>query len=342
VIVTVTPSPSLDLTYLLPAELHPDTEVHRARSSSIEASGKGVNVSRILARTGVPTLAVLPVAGATGRQLLALLDEDGVPHRAVEQSGLTRVNTTVLQPGRTTKVNAPAPPATIAEIDMLVAATAGALAHAREADPGSAHWLAVCGSLAGGRAEDVLRRLVAAAHAAGARCAVDTSSGALAAAVRARADLLSPNAVELSDLVGPDEAFAGGGREVEPGVVADVATGVARATGGQLLVSLGAQGAVWTDGVEARHAAGPSVVPQNTAGAGDALLAGWLAGPVGAGPSSAESGAEGERRLARGVAWGAATCLSPGTVAPAAMLRAADVHGVGAVTVKALELTRPG
>ena len=337
-IVTVTPSPSLDLTYVLPAPLDPDTEVHRARTSSVEASGKGVNVSRALARMGVATVAVLPVAGATGRQLLGLLDDDGVAHRAVEQSGMTRVNTSVLQPGRTTKVNAPARPPTIAETDMLVAATSGALAHAREADPGSAHWLAVCGSLAGGRAEDVLRRLVAAAHAAGARCAVDTSSGALAAAVRAGADLLSPNAVELADLVGPDQAFATGER-VDPGIVADVAAGVARATGGQLLVSLGPQGAVWTDGVEARHAAGPAVEPQNTAGAGDALLAGWLAGPVGAGPSSAESGEEGELRLARGVAWGAATCLSPGTVAPPAMLRAADVHGVGAVTVKALELS---
>ena len=256
-IVTVTPSPSLDLTYVLPTALDPETEVHRARTSSIEASGKGVNVSRALARVGVPTIAVLPVAGATGRQLLDLLDADGVQHRAVEQSGMTRVNTSVLQPGRTTKVNAPARPATIAETDMLVAAAAGALAHAREADPGSAHWLAVCGSLAGGRAEDVLRRLVATAHAAGARCAVDTSSGALAAAVRAGADLLSPNAVELADLVGPDQAFATGDG-VDPGIAADAAAGVARATGGQVLVSLGPQGAVWTDGVEARHAAGPA------------------------------------------------------------------------------------
>jgi 1-phosphofructokinase len=97
---------------------------------------------------------------------------------------------------------------------------------------------------------------------------------------------------------------------------------------------------VWTDGVDARHATGASIVPQNTAGAGDALLSGWLAGPVGGSPSSAESGDDGDRRLARGVAWGAAACLSPGTVAPAPMLRAADVHGVGAVTVKSVELTR--
>jgi 1-phosphofructokinase len=222
---------------------------------------------------------------------------------------------------------------------MLVASTAAALAHARAADPGSAHWLAVCGSLAGGRAEDVLRRLVAVAHQAGARCAVDTSSGALAAAVRAGADLLSPNATELSDLVGPDAAFATGA-DVDPGIVADVAAGVARSAGGQLLVSLGARGAVWTDGVAARHAAGTPIVPQNPAGAGDALLAGWLAGPVGASPSSAESGEEGDARLARGVAWGAAACLSAGTVASAPLLRAADVHGVGAVSVKALEIAR--
>jgi 1-phosphofructokinase len=62
-------------------------------------------------------------------------------------------------------------------------------------------------------------------------------------------------------------------------------------------------------------AAACRVVARNTAGAGDALLAGWLAG----GDSHA--------RLARAVRWGRATCLAATTVAdPAALAAAADTE----------------
>jgi 1-phosphofructokinase len=55
VIVTVTPNPSLDLTCQLPDATglsDPTVEVHRARSAHLEASGKGVNVSRALTLAG--------------------------------------------------------------------------------------------------------------------------------------------------------------------------------------------------------------------------------------------------------------------------------------------------
>ena len=61
-IITVTLNPSLDLTYTL-SEVGRDIDVHRASSSTLEASGKGVNVSRILNKAAVPTVAVLPVGG---------------------------------------------------------------------------------------------------------------------------------------------------------------------------------------------------------------------------------------------------------------------------------------
>jgi 1-phosphofructokinase len=71
------------------------------------------------------------------------------------------------------------------------------------------------------------------------------------------------------------------------------------------LVSLGADGALFTDGDVMLHGHGPALVPVNTAGAGDALLSGWLAG---AGTTT--------DRLSRAIRWGRAACLAPTTVAP--------------------------
>lgn len=97
-IVTVTANPSLDLTYRLEHDLVSGAEVHRAHATTLEASGKGVNVSRALTAAGQQTCAVVAAGGATGRHLLELLALEDVPYRAVIVAASTRVNASVLQP----------------------------------------------------------------------------------------------------------------------------------------------------------------------------------------------------------------------------------------------------
>lgn len=299
-IVTVTANPSLDLTYELgdTALTDPSVEVHRARSASLEASGKGVNVSRALTRAGRPSPAVLLAGGATGHQLTELLAAEGVPTHVVPQAGATRVNTTVLTPGRsTTKVNAPGTPVDAADYDNLVIAVDSAMA--TESDEFGS-WLLICGSLPPGvDADHLFGALVAAAHTRGWQVAVDSSGAGLSAGLTAGADLLAPNAAEL-------EALRSGSPVTGPEAALTTATALARERGCELLVSLGPDGAVWTDGRRALHASGPVVVPVNTAGAGDALLAGWFHAPPGTDPT---------QRLATAVAWGTAACLAATTVA---------------------------
>jgi 1-phosphofructokinase len=313
VIVTVTPNPSLDLTYLLPAGTgaglnDPTVEVHRAQSVTLEASGKGVNVSRALILAGRPSTAVLFVGGATGHQLLELLAAERVPYRSVLQAGPTRVNTTVLSPGGpTTKVNAPGTRLTPDEIDNLVVAVDNELVavssdgFSRSGTPGGTAdgWLLICGSLPPGvNADRLLGRLIALAHRRGWKVAVDSSGAGLSAGFTAGADLLSPNQAELN-AVRPGPAAIG----TEALIAA--AAEVARERDCELLVSLGAEGALWTEGRRSLHARGPAVVPVNSAGAGDALLAGWFSAAPGTDPAV---------RLATAVAWGTAACLAPTTV----------------------------
>jgi 1-phosphofructokinase len=301
-IVTVTPNPSVDRTYRL-AELRPG-RLNRAQTVTAEASGKGVNVSRVLARLGHPTRMVVTAGGPEGRLLESLLDAVP-PVDIVEVTGHTRVNVTIVAGGEPTKVNEPGAALCPAEADALVDATEKAVA--------GAAWLACCGSLPVGTDPGLVARLVAAGHAAGVPVAVDSSGPALAAAVRARADLVKPNADELAELVGSDVAPIEAAIEVQ------------RRTGGTVLASLGADGAllVTPDGVW--RATPPPIVPVNSTGAGDALLAGymaaWEAGPV--------------ARLAYAVAVGTAACLVEATAGvdtdhidpPAVDVRPVDLRG---------------
>lgn len=88
-------------------------------------------------------------------------------------------------------------------------------------------------------------------------------------------------------------------------MLGQIARDLARPSGAELLVSLGRDGALWTDGRQVLHGWGPVLTPVNTAGAGDALLAGWLVDA----PTPRD-------RLARAVAWGRSACLAPTTVDP--------------------------
>jgi 1-phosphofructokinase len=316
VIVTVTLNPSLDLTYALAEPALGGVEVHRAKTASIEASGKGVNVSRTLHMADVATLAVLPAGGQTGQHLGDLLAAEQVEHMAVPVGGETRINTSLLlATGHTVKVNGPGTPLARTDLDHLLEAVRTVLA--RLDDDTDERWLALCGSLPPGVAADVVAEFVDLAHRHAVRCAVDVSGPPLAAAVRARADLVAPNRVELGELLGAEVAAGG------LAALAEAATRFAADSGTALLVSMGAEGAIHADGKRVLHGTGPALVPVNTAGAGDAFLAGWLALP-----------GNPQERMARAVAWGRSACLSVNTVD-----RTPGARGIEGVTVTALNPT---
>ena len=298
-IITVTPNPALDLTYALPDVASGEVDVHRATRSTLEASGKGVNVSRALAHAGLPTCAVFPAGGPAGRTLVELLEDDGVPHRVTQQAGETRINTTAVRPGgETLKLNGPGAELSADEQEDLLRKTAEALEDACTATQGAV-WVAVCGSLPPAMGLEPIVELVELAHRHGAKCAVDASGEALTAALDASADLLAPNRFELAE-VAPSIPANGTIEEL-----ADAARALSLRTGTTLLISLGPDGALYVDGRQALHGRAPALTPVNTAGAGDALLAGWLA-----------TDAASDARLSQAITWGRSACLAETTVDP--------------------------
>jgi 1-phosphofructokinase len=287
-IVTVTPNPSLDRTLEVDELLR--GEVVRAYAERSDPGGKGVNVSRALVANGYPSRAVLPLGGADGRLLASLLVDLGIGVAGVPIADEIRSNVTVVEPnGTVTKLNAPGPRLSAAEVEALLERAVAAAE--------GAEWVVASGSLAPGTPEDLYARLVEDVRAVGARVAVDTSGAALERVLSLGPDVLKPNERELSEVTG-----------VVPETLGDVvlAANELRAKGvGTVVVSLGPSGAVLVDDDDPVHAASDVIVPRSTVGAGDALLAGFLA-----------AGAAGGRALAEGVAWGAAACALPGTAVP--------------------------
>ncbi|HJW49368.1 MAG TPA: hexose kinase [Candidatus Limnocylindria bacterium] len=278
---TVTPNPCIDRTIRIDRLVAGG--LNRAHSATSEAAGKGVNVSYALATEGVQTVAVLPLPSQSAVEYLGLL-ADGVPVAAVPIPGAMRVNVSIIESdGTVTKVNEPGPPLAVADAEAVVNAAASA---------SRSGWIVGCGSLPPGAPRDFYARL-ARLSSSDRRVAIDSSGDALTAAITSGIALIKPNQQELEDLVRRPLATLG--------EVTDAARELIAQGCGAVLVSLGADGAVFVDAATAAHAEARVADAANPVGAGDALLAGFLA-----------AGARVEA-LPVSVAWAVAAVRSRGT-----------------------------
>ena len=104
-IITLTANPSLDRTIELGAPLAHGA-VQRAIAAVQDPGGKGVNISRALQVSGVPTLAIVP--GEATDPVLTALSAAEVEFANLPTGEPIRSTITVVDPdGTTTKLNAP-------------------------------------------------------------------------------------------------------------------------------------------------------------------------------------------------------------------------------------------
>lgn len=288
-IITCTPNPSIDRTIELDELLR--GEVQRATGVRVQAGGKGINVARALHRNGHDVRAIAPVGGDEGELFSTLVAAAGVAFTPVPLSGSIRVNVTIAEAdGTTTKINDRGPTLDADERQRVLDLTLDAV------DNGVT-WVAGCGSLPPGAGDAFYATLVARAHDVGARVAVDTSGPALAAVVDAGPDLIKPNHHELAELVDDElKTF---------GDVVDAARQVGAQGVAAVLVSLGSDGALLVQADDVWYGTTDPVDVRSTVGAGDSVLAGFLAG-----------GGEGPDALATGLTWAAAAVALPGTTMP--------------------------
>lgn len=262
-IVTLTPAPVLDRTYLTEdVELG---KVNRSYEVHEYMSGKGLNVARTLHLAKTPVSAVLPI----GMQDQYLLFSTPFPQilTIMPVQGRIRVNTTVVERGgRTTNFHQTAIPFSEEDWQAVVETTLE-----RVSDM-SADWLVISGThpkmIASGLPID-LTELMTRASDLGTRVALDTSGPELKRWGRSGlVNLIKPNADELASLVERELTNIGdvidAGREL-------IETGLEIA-----LVSLGSDGAIAITADDAVWASATATAVINTTGAGDAFLAGYL------------------------------------------------------------------
>ncbi|MCX6406557.1 MAG: 1-phosphofructokinase family hexose kinase [Propionibacteriales bacterium] len=314
-IVTLTAHPAIDRLVCLDGPLERGA-VLRTSASIDQPGGKGINVARVVQAAGVDVRAVVPAA--PGDPILTSLAPTGLAVVQVPVAGATRVNLTLTEPdGTTTKLNAPGTPLDAREQDALVAALVDASR--------GASWVALCGSLPPGVPADLYARLVPRLRAVGATVAVDTSGAALAAALADPAtapDLVKPNGHELVELIGGD----GDAIEADPELAAREAQRLRTERGpAEVLLTLGATGAVLATARGTWFCATPPVTPRSTVGAGDSSLAGLLL--------AREAGDDDATALATAVAHGSAAASLDGSTPPTP----ADVAALEPVRARRLD-----
>lgn len=301
-IVTLTPSAAIDHTYLLTEFV--TGKVNRARSMHTELSGKGVNVGHAIALAGHPVTAVF----ALGEEDRARAGRSpaGLRLRTVAVPGRTRINTTILdEHGRTTKVNESPHPLTDDTWHALCQATLD------EIERLDADWLVLCGSIparAGGGDSVSFTRLLKDAAARGTRVALDTSGEALERAIRdfSAISLIKPNTHELAALVRRDLRTFGD--------VIVAASELRRHGVETVFVSMGEDGALLVAEEGTWFARADAATIANSAGAGDASLAGFLVGLRVAHANADASRPALANALALAASWGALAVGQPTTV----------------------------
>ena len=278
-IYTVTCNPAIDHIVSLPT--FAAGGLNRAACEAFRFGGKGVNVSLVLKELGVPSVALGFVAGFTGDALQAGLNAQGLATDFIRVDGETRVNTKISAETET-ELNGVGPTVTNADIAALCD---------RVKTLSAGDTLVLSGSLAPGMTADDAARLCAAAGD-GVRVVVDIAGEPLKAALAARPFLIKPNEAELCDLCGEGDCLSLAKK--------------AQAMGAKnVLCSRGAAGALLlTESGEAVACEAPQGEVKSTVGAGDSLLAGFLAA-LGQGKSPAAA-------LSYGVMVGSATAFSVG------------------------------
>ena len=259
-IYTVTLNPSLD--YHLYTERLTLGTTNRATREAMTFGGKGINVSVILTRLGVPNIALGLVAGFTGDELCVRLTEAGLTHDMIRlEQGMTRINVK-LHGSDESEINAAGPVITAEAMDTLMR---------KLGDLNGGDTLVLSGSVPSSLPKDTYARIMARLAGKGIRFAVDAEGAALTAVLPYRPFLVKPNRHELSALWGQDltddEAVISAARDLQ------------RKGAQNVLVSLGGDGAILLteDGDDYRSPA-LGGRPINTVGAGDSMGAGFLAG----------------------------------------------------------------
>lgn len=282
---TVTFNPAVD--YIVHTKQLIAGATNRSDSEEIYFGGKGINVSIVLSELGVKSKALGFVAGFTGEAIEKGVAEKGIDADFVHlNEGFSRINVKI-KSGEETELNGQGPKITDEAIRELYAK----LDEIQEGDT-----LVLAGSIPSSLPADIYERILERLSGKKIRAVVDATKDLLLNVLKYRPFLIKPNNFELGEIFG-----------VEMKSTEDIVkyAGKLKEMGAQnVLVSMAGDGAVLLDENGKTHVCGVcSGKVKNSVGAGDSMVAGFVAG--------CEKG-DYEYALKLGTASGGATAFSEG------------------------------
>ncbi|MBQ7920390.1 MAG: 1-phosphofructokinase [Lachnospiraceae bacterium] len=285
-IYTVTLNPSLDYaTVVENLTLH---KTNRTSAEQLTPGGKGINVSTVLSHLGIDSVALGFAAGFTGQELVRRVKELGFESDFIfTKEGMTRINVKILNYDGT-EINGCGPTVSGEEFEAFLKK----LGDLQEND-----YLVLAGSSPKGVPETVYDDILNYLTGRGIHVVVDASGELLLNVLKHKPFLIKPNQHELGELFKVEL--------LEREQVVPYARMLQEKGARNVLVSMGGKGAVLLDeegNVHIQEATKGKVV--NSVGAGDSMVAGFVAGFV-------ESG-DYEYAFRLGLAAGSATAFSEG------------------------------
>jgi 1-phosphofructokinase len=263
-IATITINPAIDQTVAIPD--FSAGRVNRVQDFRSDAGGKGVNVAAFLADYGLPVTATGFLGQENSHLFERFFRQKKIADRFVRIAGSTRTGIKIIDEikQQTTDINFPGQAPTPADTQLLLKIIDELSTDCR--------WFVIAGSIPAGTSADIYRKMVTAIKQKGGQVALDTSGEGFRQAVTAAPALVKPNIDELQE-------FCGQALNTQAAVI-----GAARRLldlGLQtVVVSMGAQGALFVEKDGAFRAIPPQVQVKSTVGAGDAMLSGMVAGKI--------------------------------------------------------------
>lgn len=283
-IYTVTLNPALD--YIMYSDDIALGKINRSSHESLYFGGKGINVSFILNELGLKSVATGFVAGFTGDALVSAVSVFAKPDFVKLESGMTRINVK-LRAESETDINAAGPKVTESDTERLF----DKLEKVEKGDT-----VVLSGSVPKNMPTDIYGKIMQKLSRRGAKFAVDTSGETLVNSLKFSPFLIKPNLEELSEIFGT---------EITKQNAAHYAEKLLSLGAQNVLVSMGKKGAqLYCKSGESLFMPSLSGKTVNTVGAGDSMLAGFLAGY--------EKTGDFRHALRLGTAAGGATAFSEG------------------------------
>ncbi|WP_079527061.1 1-phosphofructokinase [Halobacillus hunanensis] len=255
-IYTCTLNPSID--YIMQIDQVQLGKLNRADKTLFYPGGKGINVSRVMARLSIKNTALGYLGKFTGKFITDSLDQEAVHHQFVDTGQYTRINVK-LKDDQESEINGPGPAINSRHLEEL-------LAQFKKMKTNDI--LILAGNVPSSLPEDFYSQVSDICETNGVLLVADTSGEALKQLIGKSLFLLKPNDDELGNLFNTaietkEQAAYYAQKLVQQGTK-------------HVIVSMGGEGAVYVNEQVQMHADVPQGNVKNSVGAGDSVVAGFI------------------------------------------------------------------